>query len=122
MRLWVGLIFAGFAWAQPTFEVASVRPSKLATSYSDAVGGPGTKDPGRFTATNVALTSLVMRAYDLHGQDRLSKPAWIDTAKFDVAANVPPGTTEEQFREMLQNLLAERFRCITRRRWCQSTN
>jgi uncharacterized protein (TIGR03435 family) len=33
----------------------------------------------------------------------------MDTTQFDVVANVPPGTTAEQFRKMLQNLLAERF-------------
>jgi uncharacterized protein (TIGR03435 family) len=42
--------------------------------------------------------------------DQIKGPGWIDTNEFDVVANVPPGTTVEQFRKMLQNLLAERFR------------
>jgi uncharacterized protein (TIGR03435 family) len=29
--------------------------------------------------------------------------------RFDVAAKIPPNTTREQFREMLRNLLTERF-------------
>jgi uncharacterized protein (TIGR03435 family) len=41
--------------------------------------------------------------------DQISAPAWMDTARFNVNANVPKGATREQFREMLQNLLEERF-------------
>jgi uncharacterized protein (TIGR03435 family) len=59
-------------------------------------------------ATNVELSFLVMRAYHLD-EDQLFRPGWMDTAEFNVVANVPPGTTEEQFRKMLQSLLAERF-------------
>ena len=72
-------------------------------------GGPGTSDLGRFTATNAELSMLVMRAYGIQ-YDQLRGPAWMDTTQFDVVANVPAGTTAEQLRKMLQNLLAERFR------------
>ena len=34
----------------------------------------------------------------------------LDREKFDLAANVPAGATKAQFRMMMQNLLAERFR------------
>jgi uncharacterized protein (TIGR03435 family) len=34
----------------------------------------------------------------------------MDTTQFDVVAKVPPGTTAEQLRQMLQELLVERFR------------
>jgi uncharacterized protein (TIGR03435 family) len=91
-----------------TFEVASVKPAKHG-NLSSMDGGPGTKDPGRFRATNMELSFIVMHAYGL-SEDQLSRPAWMDRAEFDVVANVPPGTTKEQFRKMLQNLLAERFR------------
>jgi uncharacterized protein (TIGR03435 family) len=37
-------------------------------------------------------------------------PAWLDSAAFAVDATMPPQTTREQFRAMLQNLFAERFR------------
>jgi uncharacterized protein (TIGR03435 family) len=50
---------------------------------------------------------LAMRAY---GIDEVRGPAWTDKIQFDVVANVPPGTTAEQLRKMLQSLLEERFR------------
>ena len=92
-----------------TFEVASVKPSANQGMVTKMAGGPGTSDPGRFRATNVELSMLLMRAYGIQ-YDQLRGPAWMDKTQFDVVANVPPGTTAEQFREMLQNLLAERFR------------
>jgi uncharacterized protein (TIGR03435 family) len=92
-----------------TFEVASVRPSAKERMITRMAGGPGTNDPGRFRATNAELSMLVMRAYGIQ-YDQLRGPAWIDKTQFDVVANVPPGTTAEQLREMLQNLLTERFR------------
>jgi uncharacterized protein (TIGR03435 family) len=72
-------------------------------------GGPGTSDPGRVRITNAELTMLVMYAYGIQ-EDQLKRPAWMDRVQFDVLAKVPPGTTAEQLRKMLQDLLAERFR------------
>jgi uncharacterized protein (TIGR03435 family) len=87
--------------------VASVKPSGSGP-YSNYDGGPGTKDPGRFTATGASLRGLVVIAYRIRS-DQFSGPAWMETERFDVTAKIPPGATEEQFRRMLQNLLAERF-------------
>ena len=42
----------------------------------------------------------------------ISGPAWISdgtTYSYAIDATIPPGTTKDQFRLMLQNLLAERF-------------
>src|SRR4029453_9547494 len=41
---------------------------------------------------------------------QLSGPDWLRGARFDILAKVPEGTTREQFRLMLQNLLIERFK------------
>ena len=108
----LGLVLVARACAQGaadhlTFEVASVKPAKHG-NFSSMDGGPGTKDPGQFRAANMELSFIVMHAYGLD-EDQLFRPAWMDRAGFDVVANVPPGTTKEQFRKMLQNLLAERF-------------
>jgi uncharacterized protein (TIGR03435 family) len=54
---------------------------------------------------------LVFRAYGAQYEDdvQVRGQAWATTTQFDVEANVPPGTTLDQFRKMLQNLLAARF-------------
>ena len=41
--------------------------------------------------------------------DQISGPDWLATERYDSTAKVPPGTTVEQLRLMLQRLLAERF-------------
>ena len=72
-------------------------------------GGPGTNQPGRFTAYGVLLVMLIQRAYGLK-RYQLSGPASIHTQPYNIVANVPEGTTKEQFALMLQRLLEERFK------------
>ena len=104
---------AAFLCAQAvSFDAASVKPSGPDREYRIA-GGPGTRDPQRFTTSASELRILVCRAYGIirtQCEDRVAGPSWIGTDKFDVAASIPAGTTAAQFRQMLQNLLAERFK------------
>src|SRR5579862_99734 len=97
----------------PSFEVASVRLDR--TVYSGDVnpirGGPGTSDPGRIIFTKLALRFLISQAYDIEA-DRIEGPDWLKDLyghSYTITATMPPDTTKEQFRLMLQNLLAERF-------------
>jgi uncharacterized protein (TIGR03435 family) len=98
---------------QPAFDVASVKPGKplgpLGKRF-EVNGGPGTNDPGLYSCQNCALIMLVMRAYGLNASHPSSAPGWMDDLRFDVAAKMAPGTTQEQFSLMLRNLLAERFK------------
>jgi uncharacterized protein (TIGR03435 family) len=98
-----------------TFEVASVKPAappvpngRGMIMFRGPSGGPGTKDPGRINYPYMSLKNLLMTAYDVKNY-QIDGPAWLDTERFDVNATMPPDTTKEQFKIMLQNLLAERF-------------
>ena len=71
-------------------------------------GGPGSSDPSLATFENIDLFSLVTMAYGIQRYQLLA-PDWLTTAKFDITARVPKGATTEQYRLMLQSLLAERF-------------
>lgn len=71
-------------------------------------GGPGTTDPERIAYTNVRLNLLLRDAYGLR-LNQITGPDWIEIDGFDVVAKIPPNTTRGQFREMLRNLLTERF-------------
>jgi len=98
--------------AGPTFEVASVKPSAPMVGNRLMVrmqGGPGSPDPGQITYTNVALKNVIMAAYNIKGY-QVSGPGWIDNERFDIMAKIPKGATKEEFQQMLQNLLAERFK------------
>jgi uncharacterized protein (TIGR03435 family) len=71
-------------------------------------GGPGSKDPVRWSCENLSLSNLVEEAYDLHAF-QLVAPDWMQQARFHIEAKLPVNATKEQFREMLRSLLAERF-------------
>ena len=113
MRLSVIFLICLAAQAQdasPQFEVASIKPAPPPEGSFNVrmAGGPGTPDPGLFTCENFALSNLVTIAYSLN-PDQLSGPHWMDDAKFNVFAKVREGTSRQQFNQMLQNLLVDRF-------------
>ena len=100
------------AEAKPQFDVATVKPAAsqpMGMMRVGSSGGPGTKDPGRYTATNMSLANLLMQAYDIK-RFQLTGPNFLDSERFDVTAKVPEGASKEQFRLMLQGLLEERFK------------
>jgi uncharacterized protein (TIGR03435 family) len=98
---------------QASFEVASVRPSPPIQSgqpvfFGPPRGGPGSSDPRRITWTYAALRSIVMTAYNVP-TFQVVAPDWLATSRYDIAANVPEGSTSEQVTVMWRNLLEERF-------------
>jgi uncharacterized protein (TIGR03435 family) len=104
-----------------SFDAASVKPANPPTPDGQGrifmrgpSGGPGTKDPGRINYPYMSLKNLLMNAYDVKNH-QISGPSWLDTERFDVTATMPPETTKEQFRLMLQNLLRERFKLAIHR-------
>jgi uncharacterized protein (TIGR03435 family) len=109
--------FGQAAEENPTFDVASVKPSQPQTGPGMRVmmrGGPGTPDPGQLTYTNVSLQNILQNAYDVKSY-QISGPGWLGSERYDIAAKIPQGATKEQFRKMLQNLLAERFKLTLHR-------
>jgi uncharacterized protein (TIGR03435 family) len=120
MRTVILLTACGLALGQAArtnleFEAASVRvAAPRVNGMSGMHGGPGTPDPGRIDYTNVSLKGLVASAYGVQ-TDQVSGPAWLDSARYDITATLSAGTTREQFLEMLQNLLADRFQLTLHR-------
>ncbi len=98
---------AGLAWAQMSFEVASIRPSGP-KSVRGSDGGPGSKDPTRYTFGRASLLDFLLVAYHVD-TFQISSPVPLDGAEFDLAVRIPAGASKEVFRVMLQNLLAVRF-------------
>ncbi len=97
----------------PQFEVASVKPAGpfVPGSGGGMRGGPGTGDPGRVTFSRATLSDLISQAYDVWS-DQVTGPDWLNDRMsnvYTVTATMPPGTTKDEFRLMLRNLLEERF-------------
>jgi uncharacterized protein (TIGR03435 family) len=100
------LITASALWPQ-SFEVVSLKPSGP-QSVRGSDGGPGTKDPGRYTFGQAAAMDLILVGYQVDPFQVSSKVA-LDQYRFDLLAILPQGATKEQFGSMVRNLLAERF-------------
>ncbi len=104
--------------APPQFEAASIKPSGPFVPGNMRIrmtGGPGTDDPGRVIFEKYVLSDLIEIAYDIkHYQ--LSGPDWLINAGKDslpirhYRRNFPQGRPKSEYRLMLRNLLAERFR------------
>ena len=103
--------FSQNAATSPSFEVASVRLyTERGSGPAGTIGGPGTRDPERYSGRGMPLRLYLCVAFATADcEARISGPRWIED-KYDIIANVPPGATKDQFREMLRNLLVERFK------------
>ncbi len=104
--------------ARPEFEVASVKPQPFAGQGSIGIFVHG----NTLDAEHVSLDSLVMFAYNLREVQLSGGPSW---AKSDILASSElyqvmakvsgdPRPPIEVFRQMLQKLLADRFKLQVR--------
>ena len=88
----------------PAFEVASIKPSKLA---DDRV--ISSTLPNRYTSINITPQMLILTAYQLQASQLTGGPAWITSARFDIEAKSERAFTVQELFPMLQNLLAVDF-------------
>jgi uncharacterized protein (TIGR03435 family) len=86
------------------FEVASVKPNKSGSHHSSTQS-----HGGRVTATNVALEQYIKFAYNVASY-QISGPDWLKSERYDITAEAPSSTSNDQLRLMLQTLLADRFK------------
>jgi bla regulator protein BlaR1 len=101
--------FAGMSRAQRQpaagkleFEVASIKPNKSGVPQIRIQKGQG------YLGTNVTLRNLIQFAYQTPPDGLAGLPGWTDGEHFDVAAKAPADATDEQRRQMMQALLADR--------------
>jgi uncharacterized protein (TIGR03435 family) len=105
------------------FDVASVKLSKeRADGYSmnfPLTLGPNMAPVGNLMSVNVPLRVLIGFAYKITvGQTHFLMPGlpdWVDAEWFDVEARAADNPTKDQFRLMVQSLLADRFKLTTHR-------
>jgi uncharacterized protein (TIGR03435 family) len=75
---------------------------------ADRVRRPGYRRAGTDHVYICLVKDLIRAAYNAEDY-QIEAPAWLESARFDVVANVPPGATRDDVNLMLQNLLADRF-------------
>ena len=110
------LLCCAAAMAQSTgslsFEVASIKPSAPQTMGMIRVGMQA--DGGMLRYSNVSLQDIIRTAYRVK-DFQVDGPDWLNSARFDITAKFPAGATQDQVPEMLQSLLAERFKLLLHR-------
>ena len=100
----------------PAFEVASVKRNRSGEGFISMGMQPG----GRLTMTNVPVRQMIVRAYQVQPFQVFGGPSWITSDRFDITAKAPADATPPQLNEMLQTLLADRFKLKVRRETRQS--
>jgi len=93
------------ATASPSFEVATIKPSKPGTPGKYIGGGRN------FTTLNTALSDLLTFAYGIHPKQIVGAPAWVEEEKYDLAGepDAKGQPSLDQTRIMIQKLLTDRF-------------
>jgi uncharacterized protein (TIGR03435 family) len=115
VKLWtlMVVITAGVATdaQRAQFEVASVKLHTSDDPRMFMVGQPN----GRFVAANIPLRLLIRTAYQLQDDQIVGGPDWLATDRFDIDARAPQTTVDiySVLGEMLQTLLADRFKLTT---------
>jgi uncharacterized protein (TIGR03435 family) len=92
----------------PSFEVASVKPNK--NGISNAI--PPSRSNGSYSASNVALKSIIANAYEVRIFQIEGAPDWLTSERFDIIARGREGTPDGLRPAMLRTLLAERFKLV----------
>jgi uncharacterized protein (TIGR03435 family) len=118
-RVGAGLVLAALAAMGQTaaFEVASVKPAAPLNRGQLLSGDAhvGMKiDAARVDIGSMSLADLIRVAYRVKAY-QISGPDWMASERFDVLAKMPEGASREQVPEMLQALLAERFKLTVHR-------
>jgi uncharacterized protein (TIGR03435 family) len=92
--------------ADPTFEVATIKPSDPAKDAFDynLTGRP-------FTAHGTSAMELIKMAYNMRGRQVIGGPSWMGQKTYDITAvpDTPGKPSEDQNRTMIRKLLVERF-------------
>ena len=107
---WVAVAASGL-YAQ-SFEVASIKPSRVSSNGSDTG-----RDHGIFKGRNVSLQRLIALAWGMEAY-RVEGPAWLAAERYDVDAKFPADALrvgpegDELFRAMMRNMLAKRFSLV----------
>jgi uncharacterized protein (TIGR03435 family) len=103
------------------FEVASVKPAGALDPVAIQQGKMriGVKvdgaicSIGAFSLKDLIRTAYEVKDYQITGPDWLGSP--LNAQRFNIEATLPEGATEKQVPQMLQALLADRFKLVIHR-------
>jgi uncharacterized protein (TIGR03435 family) len=110
---------AAAAAAPLAFEVASIKPAPPLDVMAIASGKAHigmSVDKARVDLGGMSLMALVCIAYKVKPYQIAGNPEWMSAGmnadRFDIVAKMPEGANQDQVPEMLQSLLADRFKLV----------
>jgi uncharacterized protein (TIGR03435 family) len=121
-RVIVSLLFVmaaafGQGAGGPTFEVASIKkaePLSVNAVMSGQMHIGMTIDAAIVNIRSMSMADLLRAAYKVKSF-QISGPDWLGAERFDIVAKMPAGATRDQVPQMLQALLADRFKLTLHR-------
>ena len=114
----MNLLFALIIWfgqtaVPPVFEVASIKEVRAPSSVENTLAGQfhiGINiDESRADYGFMSLADLIPYAYRVK-RYQVSGPSWMIETRWDILAKIPQGQSADRAPEMMQSLLAERFK------------
>jgi uncharacterized protein (TIGR03435 family) len=94
----------------PTYDVASIKPSKASDETTLLFR------PGAFSAKGMTLKSLLKEAYGIQDDQISGAPKWVSSQTYDIEAKVDgvdaatlEKLSEDQFKGMFRSFLRDRF-------------
>ena len=117
--LCVSLMLAGAALGQTplAFEVASIKPAEALTPEMVMSGRMRIAvniDGARVDIRGLSLADMLRVAYKVKAY-QVFGPPWLGVQRWDVMGKMPAGATRDQVPEMMQALLADRFKVTLHR-------
>jgi uncharacterized protein (TIGR03435 family) len=94
--------------AHPIFDVVTIKQSQTQTGRNWGVRGSHVRMIGG------TLEGLIEISYGLHAKQILNAPDWFSSYRFDIdgVPNVEGRPSQDQIKEMFQELLADRFKLV----------
>jgi uncharacterized protein (TIGR03435 family) len=86
------------------FDVATVKPNNSGSGSSSTES-----TNGLLRITNQSLLRMIQYAYNVRDFQISGGPAWVPSDRYDVTARPEGSVRDQQMKQMLQSLLAERF-------------
>jgi uncharacterized protein (TIGR03435 family) len=107
------MVWFGQTAVPPAFEVASIKEARPPLSVESVQAGQfhvGMNINGsRADYGFLSLADLIPYAYRVK-RYQVSGPSWMNKIRWDILAKIPEGQPADRASEMMQNLLAERFK------------
>jgi uncharacterized protein (TIGR03435 family) len=110
--------FAQTGSVLPEFEVASVKPTSPDIKVIPVLQAQeplGMQPGGRFSMNGRTVSDLIQYAYRAQVVSLSGAPEWCQSARFDIVAKSPPGTSVAITRQMMQALLRDEFKLTIHR-------